>query len=143
MGNAGWLVRVLPAWFASLFHAAFAPDDGFKVLGILAVSGVLAFVVGAVIAVLRSNRRPFAILASILLSFIVVAIAGAMRGKVHGELLSVILWSVTILQCAIGVAVVYWARGVRLAAAMMVPLCASFWLFSELVAAMSFQDVWL
>jgi hypothetical protein len=83
------------------------------------------------------------VLASVLLSIVVVALSGLFRGKLNSDQTSTLLLAITGIQIAIAVGVLYWARNGRIATMLMVPLPASFWLWSSFDATMSFQDVWL
>jgi hypothetical protein len=143
VGNALWLILALPVWYAGLYGAAFAPDDGFKTWGIAAIVASLMLAGGVVLSIRQWNFRPFAVLLLVVGSFVLVALAGLFRGHVEGNLLLVVLLGSTALQAAMGVTLIYRARGARVAAALMFPFCASFWLFATFVAAMSFQDTWL
>ena len=130
-------------WFAGLVRAAFSPDDGFKIWGMITVASAIAFVIGVVIATIRKNWRPFGMAISFLLSFVVVGVAGLLRGKIHGELVATILWTLTALQLLIVACTLYLSRGARAATALLIPLCGSFWMFAGLIATMSFEDTWL
>jgi hypothetical protein len=139
MGNAIWLFFALPDWYFSSILAPFSAG----VLSMIPAAGIVCLLVGGVWGAVKRRLGLLIFLLLPLLSQVLVAVAGYMRGEVDsdtsGVVLSVFFWS----QAAIAAYFVFRLKGARLPAVLLSLFSLSYAVFASFVASMSFGDVWL
>lgn len=139
MGNAIWLFFALPGLYFSSIHAAFSAG----VLSMIQAAGIVCLLVGGVWGAVMRRLELLIFLLLPLLSQVLVAVAGYMRGDVDsdtiGVVLSVFFWS----QVAIAAYFVFRLKGARLPAVFLSLFSLSYAVFASFIASMSFSDVWI
>jgi plasmid stabilization system protein ParE len=140
IGNALWLVSALPVWYLSPISNPLAAG----ILSLIPFAGSLALVGGAIVGILQ--RRPSLLLFGVspFISECYVAIAGALRGELPGDLGMVPASIFAVVQAAFLIWFLkYRLKEGRLAVFALSFFCVSYAFFALFVGAMAFADSWL
>jgi hypothetical protein len=141
VGNAVWLVRVLPGWFFDGCLALFGGES--NPILIVPFAGLVALIAGVVWGLLRRNARLLLFLVPPILSEAHVAAAGFLRGRLRGaggDWASLGFLAAELIVC---LGLIVWIRGARLPAALLALFSISYGLFAAFVATMAFRDSWI
>ena len=142
MGNAIWLLRVLPDWFLTTVADPFSAGA----LSLVPAVGTVSLAVGLIIAVIQRHRGLLLFLLPFLFSECLVALAGIMRGQVSSDgatILQVALLAFLAIQVGICGYLTYRLKGARWAGTALSIFSIAYAAFSMFVATMSFTDTWL
>ncbi len=139
MGNAMWLFFALPDWYFSSILAPFSAG----VLSMIPAAGIVCLLIGSVWGAAKRRLGLLIFLVLPIISHVLVAVAGFMRGDVDSStseaVLAVFFWS----QVAIAAYFVFRLKGARLPAVLLGLFSSSYAVFASFIASMSFSDVWL
>jgi hypothetical protein len=139
MNNAVWLILALPEWYFSALMVPFS-------LGMLSLApsiGALALAVGVILGFVKRTRRLLFFAVPLLLSELLVGVAGALRGNVDASQANIVLLLFLAAQVMGAGYLVYKLRGVWPAAIALAIFSVSYAFFAAFVAGMSFTDSWL
>jgi hypothetical protein len=139
MGNAVWLFFALPDWYFSSILAPF----GAGALSMIPAAGIICLLIGGVWGAVKRRLGLLFFLLLPLLSQVLVAVAGYMRGDVGNTTSQVVLSAFFWSQAGIAAYLVFRSKGARLPAVFLSLFCLSYAVFASFVASMSFGDVWL
>lgn len=144
MGDAFWLLLVLPAWFARASFAFISGAGSTGWLGAVPTLGLLALVVGlgASAAVMDRRARLTWFLASPLLSEVFVAGARMFRGKVEAPTTGHATGAFLVVQLCLCLVLIANAKGARFAAMALSVFSVCYALFATFVAGMAFRGDW-
>ena len=139
MGNAVWLILALPNWFFSTIIHPFSAGP----LTLVPTIGVICFCSGVILGIRNREKSLLAFILPVLLSEMLVAAAGFMRGALRGSASNPVVYGFLILQLLIAVYLVFRLRGSRVAATLLAVFSILYALFAVFIAGMSFNDTWL
>lgn len=137
MENAIWLVTNYIPWFWGLFLW----PPGWETLSLVTYVTTGLFVIGAVLAWRHWNPRVLWILLSPAIGFVLMAVAGLLRGEVENP--TPYLTALYAVQILVLAGVIWLAKGSRFATFLMTPVFAWFWIYGTFMASMAFRDSWL
>lgn len=134
-GNPFWLPIAALHWYADYLASGSA----------FVWSALVSCVVGVFLSLTQRRFRALAMLLSLAFSLTVLSTAGYFRGELrsHEDTIGAFFLIASMTQVGMGVGVLWWARGGRLAALLMVPQCYAFWTLTAFVSSMSLADSWL
>jgi hypothetical protein len=139
MGSAIWLLRAVPEWY---FETLLDPLGAGPFSGIPAL-GALALIAGLVLAAMRRRKGLLLFLVPFAASEALVALAGAMRGRVGPSpagWITLVFLAAQLLFC---LWLLWRLRGARAPAAAFTLFSLTYALFAAFVAGMAFGDTWM
>jgi len=140
MGNAIWLFLAVPTWYFAAILTPFSEGE----LSAIPAFGVLCFIIGVVLGFSRRRKDLLVFLVLILVSQLLVVMAGLMRGSLRaGVTLDLLLLVFLLPQIAASAYLVWRLKGSRWPAAALAGFTSTYALFAAFVAEMAFRDVWL
>lgn len=139
MGSALWLLLALPEWY---FSSVLSPFEA-GLLSLVPAAGVISFLVGTALAMRRRQRRMLFFVVPFVLSESFVAVAGALRGQVHGSAASLTLLAFFAFQVVFSCVLIYLIKGARASASALAVFSITYAGFGAFIAGMSFSDTWL
>ena len=139
MGSAIWLLWAVPQWY---FETLLDPL-GAGLLSFIPALGALLLIVGLVLAAMRRRKGLLLFLIPFAASEALVAVAGAMRGRVGPPLAGWITLAFLAAQLLFCLWLLWRLRGARAPAAAFTVFSLTYALFAAFVASMAFADQWL
>lgn len=139
MGNAIWLLLVLPEWYFSSVTMPLVAGP----LSAIPAFGTICLVVGLVSGLIKRERRLALVIVPFAASELLVAIAGFWRGEVADGIGQSVLIVFMVLQVAFALYLIYRMEDARLAGIALALFSVTYALFAAFVSAMSFGDVWV
>lgn len=137
--NALWLISALPVWYFSTIAHPFQAG----ILSLIPFIGILGLVAGALIGIVQRRRALLLFVFPFALSECYVAIAGWLRGQLHGDASLTPSCIFIFVQLALISYFVYASRQSRVASFAFTIFSASYALFALFVGGMAFADNWL
>jgi len=137
MGNAIWLIRVLPEWY---FSSVLDPL-GAGLLTAIPAAGVICLILGLLLTTLRRSSRLWLFFLPFIASEAFVAFAGWQRGQIPsaGWLILTFLGAQSVLI----IGLIAHSKRALMPAVAFALFSLSYALFASFVAGMSLADDWL
>lgn len=144
MGDAIWLLVVLPVWFVEASLAFISNPGGAGLFAIVSALGVVALALGVAVGAAVSHHRARMVwfLASPLASEVFVTVAGLLQGKVQEPLATSVAGLFLIAQLCLCLLLIVWAKGMRISAMALSVFSLCYALFAAYVASMAFRNDW-
>ena len=137
MGNAIWLLLVVPKWFFETIVHPF----GASYLSAIPAFGIICLIIGLGFSFVYRSSKLFYFLLPFLFSEALVVCAGFFRGQVHDP--NPINIPFLVAQFAFLSFLIFRLKGARLPAVFLALFSFIYALWAAFVAAMSFTDMWL
>jgi hypothetical protein len=139
MESAIWLLLAAPKWY---FETLLDPL-GAGIFSEIPALGASACVAGLILSALRRRKGLLLFLIPFAASETLVAVAGALRGRIAQSPAGWIALAFPLAQAVFSLWLLWRLRGARAPAAALVIFSLSYALFTAFVAGMAFADDWI